>query len=74
MGLVVRVAVGVSVRPISRGRAGPAAWSVQASACGAVGREAGRERKMLPEQAMRKAMVREGRLWAAVAAPQGGKR
>ena len=72
MGLVVRVAVGVSVRPISRGRAGPAPWSVQASACGAAGREAGR--KKLPEQAMRKAMVREGRLWAAVAAPQGGKR
>jgi hypothetical protein len=73
MGLVVRVAVGVSVRPISRGRAGPAPWSVQASAAARPGGRPG-ERKTLPEQAMRKAMVREGRLWAAVAAPQGGKR
>ena len=69
MGLVVRVAVGVPVRPISRGGAGPAPWLVKASTHGAAG-----ERKTLPEQAMRKAMVREGRLWAAVAAPQGGKR
>ena len=73
MGLVVRVAVDVSARPISCGRAGPAPWSVQASACGAAGREAGRE-KDAPGAGDEEGDGAGGAVVAAVAAPQGGKR